>query len=442
MESPLVKAVISYDPREQFRPYHHRSERWAVIVAHRRAGKTVATINDLIWRAIHCDKPEGRYAYIAPLFNQAKDVAWMYLKRYAEPLLASPPNETELRVDLVNGARIRLYGADNPDRLRGLYLDGVVLDEYADMHPGVWGEVIRPLLSDRQGHATFIGTPKGRNAFFEMFNRGETDPEWMSLILRAEETGIIPEAELESARRDMTPEQYNQEFSCSFDAAIIGAYFGQEVAQAEREGRIRDLPYEPALPVYSVWDIGRADATAVWFWQTVRDEIRVIDYYEAAGKVMTIHAKEVQSRPYKTEVDFVPHDAKVIEWTGDGRARIETMRGVGLNPKLVTDHKKMDGINAARVLFPRMVFDEAKCRLGLEALRQYRREYDDKTRQFKLEPKHDWTSHGADAFRYMAMAYKAMRPEPEPKAPTTPKGVADMTFNQLLASQPKKRNRV
>ena len=208
--------IIPYAPRRVFLPYHNRAQRWSVIVAHRRAGKTVATINDQIKSAITCNKPEGRYAYIAPLFNQAKDVAWTYLKRYATPVLAGPPNETELRVDLLNGARIRLYGADNPDRLRGLYLDGVVLDEAADMHPALWGEVIRPLLADRQGHATFIGTPKGRNSFYDMYQRGFTDPDWLSLMLRASETGIVAKAELDAAAKDMTPEQYAQEFECSF----------------------------------------------------------------------------------------------------------------------------------------------------------------------------------------------------------------------------------
>jgi phage terminase large subunit len=157
--------VIPYAPRRIFLPYHERTQRWSAIVAHRRCGKTVACVNDLIRAAITLEKPDGRYAYIAPLFNQAKDVAWLYLKRYAQPLLASPPNETELRIDLLNGSRIRLYGADNPDRLRGIYLDGVVLDEYAQMAPSLWGEVIRPLLTDRQGWATFIGTPKGKDKF-------------------------------------------------------------------------------------------------------------------------------------------------------------------------------------------------------------------------------------------------------------------------------------
>src|ERR1044072_3969953 len=195
------RVVLPYAPRPAFAPYHERTERFAGIVAHRRFGKTVGTLNDMIKRAILCPLENGRYAYIAPLFNQAKDVAWMYLKHYAGPLLASAPNETELRVDLLNGARIRLYGADNPDRLRGIYLDGVVLDEYADMHPGIWGEVIRPLLVDRHalhadcGWGTFIGTPRGRGAVWEISQRAGDDQKWFSMMLRASETGVLPQSE-------------------------------------------------------------------------------------------------------------------------------------------------------------------------------------------------------------------------------------------------------
>jgi phage terminase large subunit len=160
MDEKRVK--IKYRPREQLRSFHSRKQRWSVLVCHRRAGKTVATLNDLIRGAVNECKPEGRYAFIFPQRNQAKDTAWRYLRRYAEPLLAKPPNESELRVDLINGSMIRLYGADNPDALRGPYLDGVVLDEFADMKPEVWHEVVRPMLADRRGWATFIGTPKGK----------------------------------------------------------------------------------------------------------------------------------------------------------------------------------------------------------------------------------------------------------------------------------------
>src|SRR5512139_375476 len=274
--------TLPYRPRKVFLPYHERQQRWSAIVAHRRCGKTTATIVDMIRHAILRTKPggatvleNGRYAYVAPFLSQGKEIAWDYIKRYARELV-SEVNETELRVTLRNGARLRIFGSDHPDNLRGSYFDGVVLDEYAQMRASVWGEVIRPMLADRQGWATFIGTPQGHNAFYEIMYGGQVspsgrlgavnNPEWFAATYRADETGILPADELEDMRRTMTPENYEQEALCSFEAAIQGAYFGKELAQAEREGRIGRVPYEPGLPVHTAWDLGVGDATSIWFW--------------------------------------------------------------------------------------------------------------------------------------------------------------------------------
>lgn len=414
-----------YRARPQFLPFHKRKARFSAIVAHRRCGKTVACIADLIDAALRCDKQDGRFAYIAPLFNQAKDVAWNYLKTYAQPFLTAPPNETELRVDLLNGSRIRLYGADNPDRLRGIYLDGVVLDEYADMAPSVWGGVIRPLLADRAGWATFIGTPKGRNDFFEIYDRAVNDPNWYAVKLRASETGILATDELESAKLDMTPEQYEQEFECSFEAAIMGAYFGKEMAEAERKGRIvTDLPIIKGAPIHTAWDLGNSDHMAIWCFQVGAGEIRVIDYLSAYGFSMERYCKDLDSRDYHG-TDYVPHDAKVPSLE-TGRTRVETLVKLGRDPSVIANHHVIDGINAARLTFPRIWFDRVKCQDGLEALRQYRAEYDEKTRAFKDTPKKDWATHPADAFRYLAMAWRELTAA-EPAKPT---------IQQIIAKKP------
>jgi hypothetical protein len=277
--STAPRLRLDYRPRKVFLPYHRRRERWAVIVAHRRCGKTVACINDMIRRAATLEKPNGRFSYVAPFMTQAKETAWDYLKRYALPITAAK-NEAELWVELVNGARIRIQGADNPDRLRGSYLDGVVLDEFADMRPSVWGEVIRPMLADREGWATFIGTPKGRNEFYEIWQRGQGDPAWFALRLKASETRLLPIAELASARSAMTPEQYEQEFECSFEAAILGAYYGKELANAEREGRIKIVPVDALLPVHTAWDLGIGDSTAIWMFQVAAGEVRLVDFLQ------------------------------------------------------------------------------------------------------------------------------------------------------------------
>lgn len=426
--------VIPYAPRKLFLPFHERTQRFAIGVAHRRCGKTVATINDKIKRAITTDKQHYRAAYLAPYLKQAKDVAWEYLKRYSQPVLAKPPNESELYVELLNGARIKIYGADNPDALRGGYLDDATLDEYADMYPGIWGSIIRPMLADRQGSATFIGTPKGRNAFYDLFERAQSDPDWFPFFLPASRTGVLPQSELDAARREMTPEQYDQEFECSFEAAILGAYFGKEVAAAEREGRITDVEHDPQLEVHTAWDLGIGDSTAIWFWQVHGPEIRVIDFYEANGVGIDHYAKVLQAKPYRYAHDHVPHDARVRE-LGTGRTRVETMMGLNLKPKLVPQHKVMDGINAARVLIPRIWFDKDRCKDGLECLRQYRADYDEKARAFRDNPKHDWTSHAADAFRYLAMAYREMKPDAVKEEKPIPT-LKDMTWNDLMRVQP------
>ena len=241
MDEKRVK--IKYRPREQFRSFHDRKQRWSVLVCHRRAGKTVATLNDLIRGAVNECKPEGRYAFIFPQRNQAKDTAWRYLRRYAEPLLGKPPNESELRVDLVNGSMIRLYGADNPDALRGPYLDGIVLDEFADMKPEVWHEVVRPMLADRRGWAVFIGYQDAK----------KNPAEWSSMMLKASESGIIAPTELADLRREMGEDQYQQEFECSFEAAIKGAFYAEEMRTMLAECRITNVAIDKDVRVHTAW---------------------------------------------------------------------------------------------------------------------------------------------------------------------------------------------
>jgi phage terminase large subunit len=300
MAADITRVRLDYRPRRQFVAFHRRSERFACIVTHRRAGKTVACIHDLHRGATRSQKLRPRYAYLAPFLRQSKAVAWDYLRAAIEParVAGARAHENELRIDYANGGQVRLYGADNPDAMRGIYLDGVVLDEYADMDPRVWSQIIRPALADRQGWAVFIGTPKGRNAFFELWRRSQAEEGWFSLMLKASETGLIPASELASARRDLTEEQYAQEFECSFDAAVVGSYYGKLMMRAEADGRIAPVPYDPAALVWTSWDLGIRDATAIWFAQVIGREIRIIDYYEAAGVDLGHYVREIAARPY------------------------------------------------------------------------------------------------------------------------------------------------
>ena len=401
---------LTYRPRPQFLPLHARKERWACIVAHRRAGKTVACINDLIARALATRKEDARYAYLAPYRGQAKMIAWQYLKKYSRPLRPKV-SETELSVRLPNESEIRLFGADNPDALRGGYLDGVILDEFADMRPSVWGEIVSPCLADRRGWATHIGTPKGHNAFFEIHEQAQASPSWFSALLKASETALISQEELEDQATRMTPDQMAQEFECSFEAAIRGAIYAKELAQARKDGRIGRVLYDPALPVNTTWDLGVGDSTAIWFDQVVGQEVRFIDYYEASGEGLPHYAKVLQERGYVFGKHIAPHDIQVRELT-HGRSRLEVAKSLGINFQIAPNVALEDGIHALRLLMPRCWWDETKCKAGLEALQHYRWEHNDRLDEFKTRPVHDWASHGSDAARYRALALK----EPARKA--------------------------
>jgi hypothetical protein len=352
---------------------------------------------------------------VAPFYRQAKVVAWDYLKHYARMFAGDARfHESELRCDLPTGARISLYGADDPDSLRGLYLDGVVLDEFAQMDPRAWSEVIRPALADREGWAVFIGTPLGRNALWRLYEQAKTAPGWRAVLHRASETGLLPAAELAAAKAGMSPAEYAQEFECSFDAAIRGAYYGAPLAAAEAEKRIGRVPYDPRLPVHTAWDLGVGDATAIWFFQRARQEVRLIDYYETSGAGLDHYARVLQQRGYAYGEHLLPHDARVQEM-GSGKTRVETLQGLGIRPRVLDAHRLEDGIDQVRLLLPRCWFDAEKCARGLEALRHYRSDWDAQRQDFRQRPRHDWSSHAADAFRYLAMGLREESEQPMPR---------------------------
>lgn len=384
------------------------------------AGKTVATVADLIDATLRTPHPNPRGAYVAPTFVQAKDVAWEYLKRFSAPIPGVQFNESELRVDYPTGARIRLYGADNADRMRGLYFDHVVMDEYADMNPSAWNEVIRPALADRQGAATFIGTPKGRNAFYDICERAQNDPAWFFMSLKASETGIVAPEELADARASMTLEQYQTEFECSFDSAVVGAYYAAELEQARLDRRIGAVAYDPAVPVHTVWDLGLDDATAVWFYQLVGKEIHLIAYREWTQQGLTDICREVLNMPYVFGDHHFPHDIEARELT-TGRSRKEVVTNIMGKVVVAPRLEVADGINAVRTLFGRMWFDEKACAEGLECLRNYRKDWDEKRKTFKDRPLHNWASHCADSLRYLAITYREQRGLTQDRRTSKPK---------------------
>lgn len=403
--SEIQKVVIPYKPRDVFVPYHNSTKRFALTVAHRRCGKTVARVNKLIRGAATCTKSEPRFGYLAPYSVQAKDIAWNYLKHYSLPIMQvvgefrSKKNESELSVTFPhNGAQVRLYGAENIDRMRGLYFDGIVCDESQDIAPTAMTSVILPCLADREGWLDLSGTPKGYgNLLGQSYKRALDDDEWFVQMLKASMTGIIKPEELARLKRNMPSNEYEQEFECSFDAAITGAYYAKELENAQFDGRITSVPYDKSYRVHTWWDLGMHDYTVIWFIQVVGREIRVIDYYESSGQGLDHYARVLDEKKYLYGKHWAPHDIMVREM-GTGKTRFETAGELGIPFEVAPNIPVKDGIDAARMILGRCWFDKRKTEAGVDAMRQHREKFDDK-RQLSLGPLHDWTSHAADAFR-------------------------------------------
>jgi hypothetical protein len=414
--------VIPYDPRPQQRQVHAllASRRFVVLVCHRRFGKTVLGVNHLIRRSLTCKRERPRQGYLAPTYTQGKATAFDYIKHYSDPVPGRAVNQSELRVDFPNGGQVRIYGADNPDGLRGLYFDDVDLDEYGLHQAKTYSEVIAPTLVDRGGTALFKGTPNGRNQFYEVAQHAKNrvaagDPDWGYAEFKASQTGLLDPGYLAAAQAMMTPDEYAQEFECSFEAAVKGAIYAREMEAARAGKRIGAVPYDPALPVDTDWDLGIGDSMAIWFTQSLRSgEVRAIDYEEASGEGFPWYARLLASKGYTYGKHWAPHDIQVRELSS-GRSRLEVAASLGIRfevtPRLQNTEagEVEEGIHAARMLFPRVWFDAEKCAKGIEALMHYRRDYNQKLNEFKATPVHDWASHGADAFRGLAVRHQVPR---------------------------------
>lgn len=428
--------ILPYEPREHFIPFHQRNQRFASIVAHRRAGKTVACVNDIIPRALYNKRKNPRYGYIAPTYRQGKEIAWQYLKDDARSAITKI-RESELSVELVNGAKISIFGADNPDSLRGLYFDGVVLDEYGDMRPSLWGEVILPTLVDRRGWAVFIGTPKGKNHFYDIVQRSQREENWFSSILRVDQTNLFSEFEVEEFKAQMSDEQFRQEFMCDFTAAITGAYYAK-LLESPTEGP----EYNPDLPVYVSADLGYTDSSAYVFWQEYPDAEVIIDYEEADNQPLAYYFDLLNYKPYEYEQIWLPHDA-VAKTLQTGRSTveqfIEAQFPVKIAPRLSVQH----GVDAVRKILPgaRWNLKNPRVLTLLDALRSYRRAYDEKNKIYRDIPLHDWTSHPADAFRGFALVCKRATIRPKIEAPVK-SNTYSFTLEDLFQCQPLKSRRV
>ena len=360
----------------------------------------------------------GAYYYLFPTYSQAKKVVWdgrdkegfAFLDHIPAELIKAKHSQ-DLKVTLVNGSIIQLVGTDNIDSVVGTNPVGCVFSEYALQNPVAW-DFLRPILRENGGWAIFDYTPRGKNHGYTLYQMAEKNPEWFVSKLTIEDTGALTAEDIDAERREgMDEDLIQQEYYCSFEGARQGAYFGKQMQLAESEGRITNVPYDPSLGVETWWDIGVGDATAIWFTQTLKLEVHVIDYLEATGESIQFYARELDKKPYAYMSHNGPHDLEAREFGNagpDGRplSRLASAKAHGIDFRLVPNMGIEDGIDAARSFIAKCYFDKTKCERGINALTSYHKEYDEKRKIFQSYPHHDWSSHGADAFRYLAVGHR------------------------------------
>lgn len=426
-----VRVPHRYRPRAYQRPFlAAMKERWdpkaeswldegvlrAVLIWHRRSGKDKSLLNFVIKQMF---VRVGAYYYFFPTYKQGKKILWKGVDRagmkfldHFPPEVVAAKNETDMLIETVNGSIFQVIGTDKIDSIVGTNPVGCVFSEYALQDPQAW-DLVRPILRENKGWAAFNFTPRGRNHGWSLYKMAKDNPEWFSSLLTVRDTcredgsPVITDADIQAERdEDMPEELIQQEYFCSFDAGIQGAYYGQAMQRAEEEDCITGVPHEPSLPVDTWWDLGMDDSMSIWFSQTAGREVRLIDYYENNGYGLEHYAKHLQGLPYVYGTHYFPHDGKVRE-LGTGKSRIEVAEELGLRPiETVPMLPVNDGIDAARRILNRCWFDSKKCERGIDALKSYHKEWDEKKKVFKNKPLHDWSSHAADAFRMLGVGYR------------------------------------
>jgi hypothetical protein len=386
------------------------------------------------------------YWHVMPTLKQAKEVAWDLLKEVARPIPGIKVNNSELTITYPNGNKVKLVGADDPDSLRGPALSGLSLDEYSQIPQQTFGEVLSKSLGDHLGYAIFAGTIKGKDQLYDTYVASKDNPAWYAVWQDIDESLATEQGPtitaLTRAMEDdrqlvlqgvMTQAEFDQEWYLSVEAAIKGAIFGTELQDCRKSGRITRVPYEPALPVDTDWDLGIGDATAIWFSQSLKSgEVRLIDYYETTGDGLPQIAGVLQRKGYTYGTHWAPHDIAVRE-LGTGKSRLDVAKSFGISfsitPRLhgARGVEVEEGIRAARLLLAKCWFDGERCDKGLEALRHYRREFNTRLNEFKAVPVHDWASHGADAFRGLAVRYAPPRERQTVQAPAIPRDAGWMS---------------
>lgn len=389
-------------------------------VWHRRSGKDKVNIADVVPRRLVKDAALVKYIY--PTLIMGRENLWdgigsdgfRYRDHITDYIRSGVPNETLMKIPVQGGSLFQIGGSDKPDSLRGGNPKLVVFSEWAEQDPYAQ-DVVDPILKENDGIAIYNTTPKGDNHARALFEYAKNNPLWHVELMTAEDSGIWTPQQLEdilidiinrfaaNGRSESEAQAYfDQEYMCSFKSPVIGSYYGEGISRAEKEGRITGVPLNEGAPVDTYWDLGIDDSTTIWFAQNIGREIHLIDYYENSGEGLAHYANVLQQKDYFYGKHYAPHDISVRE-LGTGKSRLETAKTLGIKFEVGANLAIEDGINAARTMLSQCWFDRDKTQRGVNALKNYRKEWDEKNKVFRNQPKHDWSSHGADAFRGLAI---------------------------------------
>lgn len=419
--SKVIEIPNNWTPRDYQLPawqYLEGGGTRAELIWHRRSGKDALALN---WTASAAHRRIGTYWHLLPTAKQARKVIWEAINpdtklRIIDQVLPvdvrRPGNEgkreDEMLIRLRCGSAWQLSGSDNYNSLVGSNVLGVVFSEWALCDPASW-DYIRPILAENGGWALFITTPRGRNHAYDMAEMARSNPDWFYSLLTVDDTRkadgspVISPDIIEAERRSgMAPELIDQEYYCSWDAPLQGAYYSDPMRRMLEDKRIGRVPYDPSVRVETWWDLGMDDSTAIGFVQRVGKEVRAIDFYENSGEGLDHYAHVLDKKGYLYDRHIFPHDVEVRE-LGTGKSRREVLHSLGIKVMTAPNLKIIDGIQQVRIMLSQMWMDEVKCARWIEALRQYRKEWDDDRKVFKGQPLHDWTSHAADMTRMGAV---------------------------------------
>jgi hypothetical protein len=423
MADKIIK--IAYKPRNWAKNFLHKTvKRFIVLVIHRRGGKTTASLNHLNRDCFTHDK--HRYAYIAPTYKQAKRIAWRMIKDITKDIPGIKYNESELTVFYPNGTELFLLGADDPDAIRGVGLNGVILDEYAQMSPVVFNEIVTKCVADTLGYIIIIGTPKGKGHFYKIFRMALKSDKWLGIFktiddsLKEEEGKTIDNLKV-ALEEDkdfvkegvMSEAAFLQEWYLSWEAALEGAVYGSQIAIMRNEKRVTTVPYDESLPVFTVWDLGisKGNSMSIGFYQRPSGrELHLIDYYENVGFGLPHYAKIIKDKPYVYRMHYLPHDArnreKATEKTFEEEAR--KLFGQDRVYRIPNELSVEEGIEQGRKAFRRLWVDKNKGEQFIDTIGSYVYEFDEKRGVFRAKPVHNFASNCADMWRYTAIVEEEM----------------------------------